>query len=1153
MSSALLQFTKLRIAGFKSFVDPAELLIEPGLTGVVGPNGCGKSNLIEALRWVMGETSARQMRGGEMDDVIFAGSADRAGRNVAEVVIELDNANRVAPPPYADDNEIVVSRKIERAKGSLYRINGREVRARDVHLLFADAASGARSSALVTQGQVSQLIAAKPAERRVLIEEAAGIVGLHARRHEAELRLQSAETNLRRLDDVLSTLAVQHQQLKKQTRQATHYRTLSSQIRQLDATILWMKWRRAEDALTTARARLIAAERSLSTATGACAQASTQRSALAASVPSLRDAVMESAAVSQRLSVNAERLDGEEQQAARDEAAIQTRLQQFQADLDREVTLANDATATLGRLTDEKERLITACRGEDALRAAAQAPLTAMSAQVTALEAEVARLTEHLAAIRAQHGAVQRSRDEASALLRRLAVRQQDVRQQRAAASANLDALPSAELTQAAIAAAEAVEVVVREAAMEADELRIRAASAEPPAAAALRVAETALTHLAAEEVAIAELLAADPSSVEGAVLDAIVVDDGLATALAAALGDDLFASENDDAPTRWRTLPHSVDPPLPSGAAPLAPLLTAPPALARRLAQIGIVETDSDGNRLQPDLSPGQRLASREGGLWRWDGYIRSATAATPASVRLHQRARLDALAPKRAEAEVVRDAARDHHDAVRHAASEAATTERQLQAQLKYAEQDLSRARQAHAETLARRARIEQQLTALTDVTADLDADYDEVAARLQALQDELAELARGDDNSPRLEAMRANLAARRAEQMQQQTRVDTLARDAAGRVRRLQAIDQDIASWSGRLAGMQRQIEAIIERRQQAQTELTYVADLPEVFARRRHLLLEQMAEADTARHEAVDRLAVAETALAEADLALRSNEKVLADAREERARAEAQIDQGDQLAASLLQAIVDRLGVRPNELKTLVADADGFSLAEEERRLDRMRRERDLMGPVNLRAEEESNALVAQISDLERQHADLTEAIGKLRRGVAELDKEARERLRASFVEVDRHFQMLFHRLFGGGRAYLTLSDSDDPLAAGIEIMASPPGKKLQLMSLLSGGEQTLTALALRFALFLSRPAPICVLDEVDAPLDDANVDRLCTLLSDLATSGTRFLVITHHRLTMARMDRLFGVTMPERGASHLVSVDLMRAEVLRQTA
>jgi chromosome segregation protein len=349
------------------------------------------------------------------------------------------------------------------------------------------------------------------------------------------------------------------------------------------------------------------------------------------------------------------------------------------------------------------------------------------------------------------------------------------------------------------------------------------------------------------------------------------------------------------------------------------------------------------------------------------------------------------------------------------------------------------------------------------------------------------------------------------------------------------------------------MRRQIEAVVERQREIAEEMERIESLPAVLAERRRLLLERSCAADAERRAAADRLLAAEARLADADRALRVAEQALAGAREDRVRAEAQREQAEQAARDVGRTIADRLGGRPDELAESVGVvADDFDVADEERRLDRLRRERELMGPVNLRAEEEATDLEAQIAELDRQRVDLLEAIAKLRRGVAELDREGRERLRASFGEIDRHFQALFRRLFGGGRAHLALTDSDDPLEAGLEIMASPPGKRLQSMSLLSGGEQTLTAVALRFAMFLTRPAPICVLDEVDAALDDANVDRFCSLLTEIAGGGTRFLVITHHRLTMARMDRLFGVTMQEKGASRLVSVDLMRAEVLRQT-
>jgi chromosome segregation protein len=471
---------------------------------------------------------------------------------------------------------------------------------------------------------------------------------------------------------------------------------------------------------------------------------------------------------------------------------------------------------------------------------------------------------------------------------------------------------------------------------------------------------------------------------------------------------------------------------------------------------------------------------------------------------------------------------------------------------AQQRAADVELARARQAVADAQSKRARIDSRLSALADALATIEADHRETEARAEMIAAELAALPDGHFEQRQLDELRAQLSRLRSMQTERQARVDTLVRDSNGRARRLQAVEAEIASWTERLNTTRRQIEVIVERQREMAEEIERVEAVPPVLAERRGQLLERSNAADADRRSAADRLLAAEAQLADADRSLRVAEKALADAREDRVRIEAQREQAEETMHGVARTIADRLGSSPEKLEELVGTANDLDMADQERQLDRLRRERDLMGPVNLRAEEEASELEAQIAELDRQRLDLLEAIGKLRHGVAELDREGRERLRTSFTEIDRHFQALFQRLFGGGRAHLTLAESADPLEAELEIMASPPGKKLQLMSLLSGGEQALTALALRFALFLTRPSPICVLDEVDAALDDANVDRFCSLLNEFARGGTRFLVITHHRLTMARMDRLFGVTMQEKGVSRLVSVDLMRAEVLRQT-
>jgi chromosome segregation protein len=430
------QFSKIRLTGFKSFVDPTDLMIEPGLTGIVGPNGCGKSNLVEALRWAMGETSAKRLRGGEMDDVIFGGTSARPARNVAEVTLHLENSRHDAPAHYNEYDEIEVTRRIDRGTGSGYRINGREVRARDVQLLFADAASGAHSTALVSQGRIGAIINAKPIERRGLLEEAAGIAGLHSRRHEAELRLNGAEANLARLDDVLVTLQTQLDALKKQARQAQRYRRLSDHIRRAEAVVLHLAWRAASAALTAAAEQLHAAERAVADHTAAALTAEREREAASAALPALRQAEAAASAELQRLVLARQALDEEERRVAAARDAASQRLTQLAADLAREEELAADARAALQRLEEERAAITAAQAQEGAAQQGASAALAVAMAEVSALEAELTRLTEQVAAEEAQRASLQRQLHEAHERLARLAQRRDEIERQRAALAA---------------------------------------------------------------------------------------------------------------------------------------------------------------------------------------------------------------------------------------------------------------------------------------------------------------------------------------------------------------------------------------------------------------------------------------------------------------------------------------------------------------------------------------------------------------------------------------------------------------------------------------------------------------------------------------------------------------------------------------------
>jgi chromosome segregation protein len=1154
----LLRFNKLRIVGFKSFVDPVDLLIEPGLTGIVGPNGCGKSNLIEALRWVMGESSARQMRGGEMDDVIFNGTAVRPARDVAEVVIELGNASRAAPPPFDGFESLEISRRIDRARGSTYRVNGREVRARDVQLLLADSATGARSSAIVSQGQVGGLMAAKPRDRRVILEEAAGITGLHSRRHEADGRLRSAEENLERLEDVVATLEVQLQGLRKQARQAGRYRTLSEQIRSTEVLLSALRWRAASETVREAGRRAAEAGAAVEVASLAAAAVGTDQAKAAAALPALRRRDAEAAGVLQRLTLAQDGLDAEDRRISADRHACRLRLEQAAADLERERTLVADAAAALAHLAAEEARIKAVQEGEAAAKAAASAMLATIGAEVERLDAAVGALTAAVASDDANRGAIQRRVADLEVRSQRLAARASDLAAQRSNLERQRQALDDTGATAAALEAASAALEAARVGAAAADDEQGAAAAAAADALAVHQGAAAEHGRLQAEEKALVQVLELGAPAAGSPVVDALSAQPDLEAAVAAALGDDLLAPVESAAPVFWRTLaPLATVPPLPPGVPSLATLVTGPAALNRRLTQIGLVADDGEGESLQPALFPGQRLVTRDGAQWRWDG-LTATPAASSAAARLRQRNRLNVVRARAAEAAAVLDGAAERLGKARALATMAADADRQARAAVRVAEAACAKARDANSEARERLAKTAAQLAAAEATLVAVQSEQAETDTALAAALAESAGLPDPTIARGKLAELRRALAEKRAVQAECRLAEDALMREVDGRRRRLEVIERDVGSWVHRRDAGCQQLAILQARHTAIEGEFRQLNDLPAAIAARRAALLTETEAAAAGRRAASDQLAAAEGALAEADRLTRAAAGALTHAREDRVRAAAAAEQAEAARRSLAAGIADTLGLDPQHLEAGVGDAElqaargGMDAVE--RRLDRMRRDRDMMGPVNLRADQEAGELEGRIQGLVTERRDLITAIAKLRQGLGELDREGRERLMASFAEVDRHFRELFVRLFGGGRAHLALTESDDPLEAGLEIMASPPGKRLQALSLLSGGEQALATLALVFAVFLSTPAPICVLDEVDAPLDDANVDRLCALLSDLtARSGTRFLIITHHRMTMARMDRLFGVTMAERGVSQLVSVDLVGADRLRQSA
>lgn len=1153
-----MQFNRMRLTGFKSFVEPTELVIDDGLTGVVGPNGCGKSNLVEALRWAMGETSAKQMRGGEMDDVIFAGTSDRPARNLAEVILSLDNSDRRAPAQFNGSDELDVVRRIERGHGSNYKVNGMDARARDVQTLFADASTGARSTAMVSQGRIGAIINAKPTQRRGLLEEAAGITGLHARRHEAELRLRAAETNLERLEDVVGALEEQHRLLKRQARQATRYRNLSDHIKRHEAILLHLRWTMAQSERAAAAEQFAQIETLVAELTQAVATATTAQAKASSALPDLREKEAEAAAALQRLMVARDALDAEERriETLRDE--IQNRVAQIDADIGREKSLSRDAAEAVENLELEATEIRAAQTREADDLATAKARLLEAEAEVEQRERELTELTRSVVADETRGATLNRQLTEFEIRRRRFDDRLANITREKQEAEAAADDNGALDRARKAADEARHAAAAARTALLEAEGATTDARLAENYAREERQSADSAAAKLRAEQEALAELLEFGDPELWPPMIDAVEVDTGYEVALGAALGDDLIAPTDEASPIHWRVLPMFANPRgLPGNIYRLSDFVRGPAALMRRLSQIGVVENDAQGQRLHGELEQGQRLVSTNGSLWRWDGYIAAAGAPTAAATRLAQRNRLDEMRNELETSEAKADDARVQYEQTAAAARDAADAERGAREAVWTADADAQNTNDEASMLAESTVDARSRVSSLKDAIDSLNADVAELETQEKAACEELEGLADVGDRRRTVEEKHVELVNRRASLAEIRSAHDRLDQESETRALRLQVIANDLESWKNRSVNALKQLEQLTVRRAQELAELDKLKARPQEIATERSALLDRIQAAEAARNEAADNLAAAENRLEELTRELRNRENRLSETREDRVRREAAVEQIDQSLKVIAERIMERLECAPEDSLSSVRIDEEDELPPQdavETKLERLQRERDNMGPVNLRAEQEAAELDEKIRGMETEREDLIAAIARLRHGISGLNREARERLLAAFNEVDEHFRELFAKLFGGGRAHLRLTEAEDPLEAGLEVFASPPGKRLQSMTLLSGGEQALTALALLFAVFLTNPAPICVLDEVDAPLDDSNVDRFCTLLDEMSRqSSTRFLLVTHHRLTMARMDRLYGVTMSERGVSQLVSVDLQTAERLRETA
>jgi len=1141
-----MQIKKLRLSGFKSFVDPTELRIEKGLTGVVGPNGCGKSNLLEAIRWVMGENSAKSMRGGGMEDVIFAGTEDRPERQFAEVALTAERETDDVTSLHVGDNdsELEIVRRIERGSGSAYRANGTDVRAKDIALIFADAATGAHSTALVSQGKISNIISSKPEARREMLEEAAGISGLHVRRRDAEQKLRAAEKNLARLDDILGDMEQRAANLRRQAKQAERYRKLSAEINIVEGRLIYARWKEAAAASDLAKAEAEAAEASVDAAQKEQQAAVTAQNESARALGLLRAEVQR---VREQASESSHRLltlTNERDNLKSRLLDLQAQAQRIHEDNAREDQLTRDAMEALDRLEQDEKRLATELAELNRERPDLERAVERSERAASEAEVELAKAVAEEARIQAEIKVANAAVDAARARHDRLAVELDRLNAERAEMGdeAELEAVLAE-----AIATREAAQKTAdgsggKIAALE--EQRIEATAARDSAQSGLAALKAERAGLQSEHDALNRELSKAESTNKA--IDRVKPAPGYERALAAALGDDLLASVGEDGDRFWGGADKALSADAPAGTEILLDRVQAPAELHNRLSQIFVADSD-EGQA----LAIGQRLVTKGGALRRWDGFVArdDGNASAERLVRANRLRELQELLGPAGDrvtaAETALATQREAITTIETQLAEARTARREAEEALRRALREADQAEEALAWLRKRTASLAERDEALKAETAT-------ALAELEAAQQERASQPDGAAQEQARSALQDQRDAARGQVMSAQAALSAIDQKLAQVKEQKAVASAQIRSWQDRSGEAEARMKEMAKRGAMIEAEVESLADRPRVI----EVEVNKLAEQQEALNEKVTEK---DAALQAAELAQRDHEdrlaqasEALSQARETRAGAKARAENQDLRRMEMGRISAEKFEcpapVLPKKLEfdeNTVGDA-----TEESAELERLTLSRERIGPVNLVAADELAELETEWAKSTKESEELNEAIHQLRGSIGSLNREGRQRLLAAFEEVDRHFQRLFATLFDGGKAHLEMINSDDPLEAGLEIMAQPPGKKLTSLTLLSGGEQALTAVALIFGLFLTNPAPICVLDEVDAPLDDANIERFCDLLDKMvAETSTRYLIVTHNAVTMSRMHRLFGVTMVERGISQLVSVDLNAAEEL----
>ena len=1143
-----MKFLSVRISGFKSFLEPTQIEISNGLTGVVGPNGCGKSNIVEAIKWIMGENSARQMRGDGMDDVIFAGTNERPARNFAEVSIKLDNSEKKAPAIFNHHDEIEITRKIEREKGSVYRVNGKQVRARDIQLIFADSGTGARSSGIVSQGRIAQIIDANPEDRRIILEEAANIKGLHSRRHEAELKLKGATDNLDRLFDIEQTYKEQLIELEKQGRKAARYRSVGERIRKAEATLFLTLLNNANTEFNDLNARLKEANEHVDRAQIEVSKQTKLQLDISNKIPILKKDEVEKAAILQALNINNIRLEEEKSSAQNALNNILSQITLIKNDIEREFEIKEDAKQSLLNLITEEKKLKEETENFSS-------KISKAADLVKELKIKSDNADEKLSTVTSEIYSIKSDKSDLEKRVKNLKEKIEIAQNQLAILNTDVDKNTLKLKEQKLINVKKVIQENNALNHMNKDKL-VKLEKLESGFVEQKNLAMFEFNKVNAELDSLLSVLGHDTlnqNTLEKTVGNINNLEEAIGSVLGETLLAPIFNDNNTlENTTYWRNdFKSALTTKLPERVTPIISKITKSSILDRALTGVGIVENKEIAFELQKELTFGQALTTPDGGLWRWDGFVQPQGVQNSYSERLQQIARLRFLEKELPSLEKKQSLTQSQLD-------ESINNTKRCRDNISNSQIKLSDLISESNELELQNTKLESKLLSSETLTKELKNTELTSKTELIELENEL----NNSINLPSLLAeelkVRNNADQCRIELTDAMAAEQQIKGEENFQSRNLIQIVNQKENWKVREEEAKIRLISLEERLKISENEKNRLSTLPDSFEKKEEELNVKIEDALKKRNTVTDQLIEIETSLNKADKLLKEAEKEVSSRREEMIKIEALLNLSKTKIENIEDRVFEKLRIKSGELNKIINTKEEVQLNKSleilEKTVQRLFNEREILGAVNLRAEDEMNEMQSKIGVMSKERVDLEQAISKLRSGIFELNKEGRQRLKESFEEVNKNFKQLFQKLFGGGDAELRLVGNEDPLQAGLEVLASPPGKKMQLLSLLSGGEQALTAISLIFSVFLCNPAPICILDEVDAPLDDSNVSKFCDLLNKIvAETNTYFMVITHHRLTMAKMDRLFGVTMEQKGISKLVSVDLEHANRIRNTA